>query len=158
MFAVQAFCALFFAVEALADAVGAEDSVGLLDAEWFETVVTLALVLGVGFSALRLREILGRQRRMEQQLKAASADFAALLEEHFDAWGLTPSERDVALLSIKGLSIAEVAQLRNTKEGTVKAQCNAVYRKAGVTGRPQLLSLFIEALTAERLAGAAADI
>jgi len=31
-------------------------------------------------------------------------------------------------------------------EGTVKAQTNAIYRKAGVSGRPQLLSLFIEDL------------
>jgi len=38
--------------------------------------------------------------------------------------------------------------LRSTSEGTVKAQTNAIYRKAGVTGRPQLLSLFIEDLMA----------
>ena len=31
-------------------------------------------------------------------------------------------------------------------EGTVKAQTNAIYRKAGVSGRSQLLSLFIEDL------------
>ena len=31
-------------------------------------------------------------------------------------------------------------------ESTVKAQTAAIYRKAGVTGRPQLLSLFIEDL------------
>jgi DNA-binding NarL/FixJ family response regulator len=44
------------------------------------------------------------------------------------------------------MSTAEIATLRNTSEGTVKAQTNAIYRKAGVTGRPQLLSLFIEDL------------
>ncbi|MDP6952768.1 MAG: LuxR C-terminal-related transcriptional regulator [Alphaproteobacteria bacterium] len=69
-----------------------------------------------------------------------------MLEEHFDRWALTPSERDVALLAIKGLSITEIAGVRETKEGTIKAQCNAVYRKAGVSGRPQLLSVFIEEL------------
>ena len=42
--------------------------------------------------------------------------------------------------------VKEIAGLRNTSEGTVKAQTNAIYRKAGVTGRPQLLSLFIEDL------------
>jgi DNA-binding NarL/FixJ family response regulator len=50
----------------------------------------------------------------------------------------------VALFAIKGLSTPEIAQLRQTSEGTVKAQTAAIYRKAGVTGRPQLLSLFIE--------------
>jgi len=69
-----------------------------------------------------------------------------LLEEKFDIWALTAAERDVALFSIKGLSTAEIAALRDTSEGTVKAQTNAIYRKAGVSGRPQLLSLFIEDL------------
>ena len=52
----------------------------------------------------------------------------------------------MALFAIKGLSLADIASLRKTSEGTVKAQTNAIYRKAGVTGRPQLLSLFIEDL------------
>ena len=55
-------------------------------------------------------------------------------------------EADVALFAIKGLSTAEIAALRQTSEGTVKAQTNAIYRKAGVSGRSQLLSLLIEDL------------
>jgi len=73
------------------------------------------------------------------------------MEEHSDLWALTPSERNVALFVIKGLSIAEIAGLRHTEEGTIKMQCNAIYSKAGVSGRQQLLSLFIEELMAERL-------
>lgn len=69
----------------------------------------------------------------------------ATLDTQFDQWGL------VAVLSIKGLSIAEIATMRNTREGTVKAQNAAVYRKAGVSGRPQLLSLFIEDLMTDSL-------
>jgi DNA-binding CsgD family transcriptional regulator len=69
-----------------------------------------------------------------------------LLEERFGEWALTPPERDVALFAIKGMSTAEIAMLRMTSEGTVKAQTNAIYRKAGVSGRPQLLSLFIDDL------------
>ena len=42
------------------------------------------------------------------------------------------------------MSVQEMARLRDTSEGTVKAQTAAIYRKAEVTGRPQLLSLFIE--------------
>ena len=67
-----------------------------------------------------------------------------LLQERFEAWGLTPAERDVALFAVKGMSTAEIATLRETSEGTVKAQTAAIYRKAGVSGRSQLLSLFIE--------------
>jgi len=69
-----------------------------------------------------------------------------LLEDRFAGWELTAAERDVALFSIKGMSTAEIAALRDTSEGTVKAQTNAIYRKAGVSGRPQLLALFIDDL------------
>ncbi|SIO31812.1 regulatory protein, luxR family [Vannielia litorea] len=75
---------------------------------------------------------------------------AALLRNHAPcprgAGRLTPAERDVALFAMKGVSTAEIAVLRNTSEGTVKARTAAIYRKAGVTGRPQLMSHFIEDL------------
>jgi DNA-binding CsgD family transcriptional regulator len=69
-----------------------------------------------------------------------------LLDEYFSQWGLSASESDVALLAVKGLSITEIAGIRGSREGTVKAQLNAVYRKAGVGNRSQLLSMFIEEL------------
>ncbi len=57
----------------------------------------------------------------------------------------------MALLAIKGLSIAEIAEARGVREGTVKAQSAAVYGKAGVSGRLQLLSLFIDELMEGRI-------
>ena len=96
--------------------------------------------------ALLLVRTLVRNRAVESRLRQVSGAFAALLEERFAGWGLTRSERDVAWFTIKGLSIAEIARLRGTSEGTVKAHSNAIYRKAGVSGRTQLLSLFIEDL------------
>ena len=116
-----------------------------------ELTAVVALIMGIGLTAFEIQRIRTRQRRIEAQLRVTSGAFLELLEEHFEAWGLTPSESDVALFAIKGLSIAEIADIRHTKEGTIKAQCNAIYSKAGVTGRQQLLSLFIEELTADRL-------
>ena len=81
---------------------------------------------------------------METGLRVASGSFAEVLETAFAGWSLTPAERDVALLVIKGFSIAEIAGLRGAREGTVRAQCAAVYRKAGVSGRAQLLGHFID--------------
>ncbi|MEM6372014.1 MAG: LuxR C-terminal-related transcriptional regulator [Pseudomonadota bacterium] len=69
-----------------------------------------------------------------------------LLEDKFETWGLTSAERDVALFAIKGLSTQEIARARQTSEGTIKAQTNAIYRNAGVSGRSQLMSLFIDDL------------
>ena len=114
--------------------------------EAIELVAAISLLAGVVMTVLLLWRMQRRAEHLESQLRAASGAFLELLEEKFDHWSLTPAERDVALFSIKGVSTQEIATLRNTSEGTVKAQTNAIYRKAGVSGRPQLLSLFIDDL------------
>ena len=105
-----------------------------------------SLMIGVGMGIVALRRSEARVADAEARLRAASGAFMDMLEERFAAWGLTPAEKDVALFAIKGLSTPDIAAVRQTSEGTVKAQTNAIYRKAGVSGRPQLLSLFIEEL------------
>jgi DNA-binding CsgD family transcriptional regulator len=114
--------------------------------ELIEVGAAVGLILGTILGAGALRRSHLRTQNAESRLRAASGAFMDLLKEHFAAWSLTPAERDVALFAIKGLSTPEIAQMRQTSEGTVKAQTAAIYRKAGVTGRPQLLSLFIEDL------------
>ena len=116
--------------------------------ELTEIGAALGLILGTVLGGVALRRSLHRAQEAEAKLRAASGAFMELLEERFASWDLTPAERDVALFAIEGLSTAEIAGLRRTSEGTVKAQTAAIYRKAGVTGRPQLLSLFIEDLMA----------
>ncbi len=154
LFALQAVCAAFLLGDAIADITGFDHSIGARDSDILEYAIVLALILGTVFIGLEIRRLMDRNRRMEDQLKAASGAFSALLDDHFEKWALTPSERDVALLAIKGLSNGEIAELRQTREGTIKAQCNAIFRKAGVSGRPQLLSLFVEELMGEGIVGA----
>ncbi len=151
LLALQAFCALFFLIDVVFDLFGFEDALGGVEHHSFELVAVLALGLGVVFTGLEIRKVLRRQKYLSGQLRAASGAFWELMEDHFESWALTPSERDVALLAIKGFSIAEIAKIRHTKVGTIKAQSNAIYAKAGVTGRPQLLSLFIDELMGEGL-------
>ena len=57
----------------------------------------------------------------------------------------------MATFAIKGLSNAEIAQMRGSAEGTVKAHLNAIYRKAGVQGRGALLSMLVKDLMQEPL-------
>lgn len=125
--------------------------------ELIEIGAALGLIVGFLIGVWALLVTIRRNRAMEGQLRAASGAFAELLEERFQGWGLTPAERDVAWFTLKGFSIAEIASLRDTSEGTVKAQGNAIYRKAGVSGRTQLLSLFIEDMLEQRPAPAAPD-
>ncbi len=114
--------------------------------EMIEIGAAVSLVLGVVLGVFVLVHMSRRTRRLEDQLRIAAGALEEIIRERFDAWGLTPAERDVALFAIKGLTTKEIAALRRTSEGTVKAQTNAIYRKAGVSSRAQLLGLFVEEL------------
>ncbi len=143
--AVQVACALFFVSDIVLSVLGMPPLAwGLSEA--IEIGASIGLLLGIALGVVILRQSIARTAEVEGRLRAASGAFMELLGERFAAWGLTPAERDVAFFAIKGLSTQEIARLRATSEGTVKAQTAAIYRKAGVTGRPQLLSLFIEDL------------
>jgi DNA-binding CsgD family transcriptional regulator len=144
---LQLACALFFAWEVAASMLGVRrEPLSWQVRELLEVGAAAGLLVGVVFGAALVARVLRRNRLVEGQLRQLSGAFVELLQERFREWGLTPSERDVAWFTIKGLSIAEIATLRSTSEGTVKAQSNAIYRKAGVSSRSQLLSLFIDDL------------
>ncbi len=145
---LQAVCAAIFLYDALGDIVFnlPETETETNQDDYVEFAIVIALVAGLSVTAREVWRMQVRQRRLETQMKLASGAFGEIVESHFDQWALTPAEADVALLLIKGLSMGEIANLRETKEGTIKAQGNAIYRKAGVNGRAQLVSLFIEEL------------
>ncbi|MFN7955367.1 MAG: LuxR C-terminal-related transcriptional regulator [bacterium] len=68
------------------------------------------------------------------------------IDRQFHDWQLTPSERDVGLLLLKGLSHKEIAGIRKTSEQTVRSQALTLYRKAGLRGRHDLAAYFLEDL------------
>ncbi|MCF6304208.1 MAG: helix-turn-helix transcriptional regulator [Rhodobacteraceae bacterium] len=116
--------------------------------EAIEVAAVMGLSIGLIFGIAFVRVLINRNRKVEGQLRVASGEFHNLLKEHFAQWSLSNSEKDVAFFAVKGLSNAEIAELRGTGEGTVKAQLNAVYKKSGLESRTQLLGYFIEELMA----------
>lgn len=147
IFLVQVLCALVFTSDVLSSVIGLESRPLPWEIrELMEIGAAIGLILGTVFGGLAMRHLLRERNEAHERLSRASGAFGDLLAEKFAEWGLTSAERDVALFAIKGMSTAEIAGLRKTSEGTVKAQTNAIYRKAGVTGRSQLLSVFIEDL------------
>lgn len=114
--------------------------------EIVQLVTIFGMLLGAFLSIVVLKGISGNMREVDSKMLAASGQFHELMDRRFGEWGLTPSEKDVALFSLKGLSNAEIAEARGKSVGTIKAQCNSIYQKAGVTGRTQLISSFIEDL------------
>ena len=151
---VQGFCAAFFLGDLIVDFVK-EPKAELMRPHFaMEVLANLGLVGGVIFEGAYLVRLLRRQAHADRALSVASGALHEVMEGYFEDWRLTPAEADVASFTIKGCSIAEIAQLRGSAEGTVKTHLNAIYRKAGVSGRGDLINLLIdEILGGELLSG-----
>lgn len=95
-----------------------------------------------------LTQDLAWANRQAQQWREANreliAGLAVQIQKQFDAWQLTPAEAEVGLLMLKGLSLSEIAWLRNASERTIRDQARVVYRKSGVSGRTELSAFFLE--------------
>ena len=68
------------------------------------------------------------------------------IDRQFDAWGLTPVEREVALLLLKGHGHKQAAALTGRSERTVRQHAVSVYRKSGLGGRAELAAFFLQDL------------
>jgi DNA-binding CsgD family transcriptional regulator len=127
----------------------------------FTEIVVMALAI-VGVIVL-LRQLIHAERRAQRlttDLEAARREAARFREEarealrglgdaidrQFGRWNLTPAEREVALLLLKGLTHREIAEARRTTETTIRQQALAVYRKSGLRSRAELSAFFLEDL------------
>jgi len=68
------------------------------------------------------------------------------IDQQLIKWNLTKSEKEVAFLLLKGMSIKEIATIRDTAEKTARAQSIAIYSKSGLSGRSELSAFFLEDL------------
>jgi DNA-binding CsgD family transcriptional regulator len=126
----------------------------------FETLMiasalVLATTLWLGWwrsahSAADLRRLLETQRD-ERDAWRASAEAALeglgrAIDAQFRRWRLTPTEREVALLLLKGYGHKEIAGLMGRSERTVRQHAGVVYEKAGLAGRAELAAYFLHDL------------
>jgi DNA-binding CsgD family transcriptional regulator len=114
-------------------------------------VLIFILSLGVWKQSRSNRELKAELAAIEAQqpprspaLEAARHGLAKVLQSQFEDWRLTQTEKEVALLLLKGLSFKEIAAVRDTLEKTVRQQASAIYKKAGVNGRHAFSAWFIE--------------
>lgn len=74
------------------------------------------------------------------------------LHEHIDAqlleWRFTKSEKEIAWLLLRGYSFQEIAEVRTTKEKTVRQQATAIYSKSATKNRSEFVSHFMSDLLA----------
>ena len=126
----------------------------------FETLMiagalVMATTLWLGWwrsahSALALRQSLARQSAESEAWKAsANAALEGLgraIDAQFRAWHLTPAEREVALMLLKGYEHKEIAALTNRSARTVRQHAGVVYEKAGLAGRAELAAYVLNDL------------
>ena len=112
-------------------------------------------------STLRLRRRLVRQAEDLSQVRAQAEAWRQQARRHveglsrsidaqLEGWRLSPAEKEVAFLLLKGLGLREIADLRGTHEKTVRAQSASIYAKAGLAGRSELAAFFLEDLLVPR--------
>jgi DNA-binding CsgD family transcriptional regulator len=132
-----------------------------------EAAILLVGLIGAVFMARRLILALRRARAMHrealdlaEQLDVTRAEanrwrdeardlmngLAIALERQFDRWSLSPAEKEVALLLLKGLSHKDIAEVRSVTEATARQQARSIYKKAGLSGRHDLAAFFLEDL------------
>jgi DNA-binding CsgD family transcriptional regulator len=160
---VFAAIAVLTAIDLGFDASGGPKVVHIL----VEGAVSVMGLVGAAVMARRLWLVVrqGREAQREalalaERLKASEAEAArwrgearehleglsAALDRQFERWGLSPAEKEVALLLLKGLSHKELADVRSITEATARQQARAIYKKAGLSGRSDLAAFFLEDL------------
>jgi DNA-binding NarL/FixJ family response regulator len=68
------------------------------------------------------------------------------IEDQFLKWKLTKAETEVGFLLLKGFSLKEIADIRNTKLKTVQQQSQSIYQKTRLASRSELAAFFLEDL------------
>lgn len=107
---------------------------------WRRTTVALSNVRG----SLQLRQ--EERDHWRTSAERALAGLAQAIDAQFDAWHLTPSEREVAMHLLKGHGHKQTAALTGRSERTVRQHAVVVYQKSGLSGRAELAAFFLEGL------------
>lgn len=140
--ALQALAATFFLIDLVGDVLAEGLGAHLL----IEAFAALALLMAVVLGAFQVRSLIAAARRDEAAIAAARGALSDLIRLRFDGWQLTPAEADVALFALKGCDVAEIAALRGSASGTIRAQLARVYAKAGVASQTGLIAQFFDEL------------
>lgn len=147
-FIIIAICEAFFLIDVYADFFRIDIDTTWIGHDKIELFAVLTLTFSLIIIGMQIVRLLKKHREIEDTVEVASGELLGVIQRHFAKWKLSPSEAEVALLLIKGMSTQEIADIRNTKAGTVKSQTGSIYQKANVKGRNELVAYFVEDLLA----------
>jgi DNA-binding CsgD family transcriptional regulator len=86
----------------------------------------------------------GEREAWQESARAALDGLGQAIDNRFATWQLTPVEREVALLLLKGHGHKQIAAMTHRSERTVRQHAVAVYAKSGLGGRAELAAFFLE--------------
>jgi DNA-binding CsgD family transcriptional regulator len=84
--------------------------------------------------------------QFQKNNKAFTQGLSQAIDAQFELWQLSRAEKEVALFLMKGFSLKEIGQLRESSERTVRSQSNSIYQKSSLSGRAELTAFFLEDL------------
>jgi len=145
-FIVVGLCELFFLIDVMADLFRIDIDTTWIDHDKIELFSTVVLGFALALIGKEILRLLSEHKQAQDSIDVAKGELLAVIKRHFEDWKFTRSESEVALFLIKGLSTKEIADIRQTKAGTVKSQTNSIYSKAEVKGRNELVTYFVEDL------------
>lgn len=124
--------------------------ISLIVAASLATLMLFSRVEDQELAQQQLARELALARREGEEWRSRVQDLmrglGSAIDQQFERWDLSPAEKDVALLLLKGFSHKEVAQLRGRSERTIRQQALSMYRKANLSGRASLAAYFLEDL------------
>jgi len=86
------------------------------------------------------------KERWKAETHQILAGLSLKIENQFSRWKLTQAETEVGFLLLKGFSLKEIADIRNTKLKTVQQQSQSIYQKTELASRSELAAFFLEDL------------
>ncbi|MCF8058419.1 MAG: helix-turn-helix transcriptional regulator [Bacteriovoracaceae bacterium] len=81
-----------------------------------------------------------------QQIQSYKKGLSDAIDEEFNRWALTPSEKEVGIMLIKGLGYSEIANARAISERTARSQGSSILMKSGLKNKSELIAYFLEDL------------
>lgn len=93
-----------------------------------------------------LKNAKAEARAWKAQAEQLKNGVSTAISAQLASWKLSEAEEDVAFLLLKGLSLKEIATIRNSSERTIRQQASVIYKKSNLAGRAELSAFFLEDL------------
>lgn len=124
---------------------------------WAIYITCLCLLLLITLFIFKLRST-NRENSLQDHLKQVELEnklnkeklaekingISRHVDAEFEKWQLTNTEREIALMLLKGLTFKDIAQARCKSERTVRQQAGAIYAKSSLANRSDLAAHFLD--------------